>query len=165
MQCPDCKSERRTLLESRKTARGVRRRRYECQTCLHRWTDFEKGHKPKAKPAAETVKHHAFRRLSREEAIEIIQSKLPQRELSKIYGITRQAISRIQTGQQYKDIYEELFPFCRRPILHCIECLHWLREGCGLEFPEAGDTFATDCSAYKASVIQLPTITDDRQSA
>ena len=165
MQCPECKSEWTTVLESRKTARGDRRRRYECRTCLYRWTEFVVGAGPKAKPLARTVKHHAFRRLSREDAIEIIRSTLPQRELAKIYGITRQAISRIKTGQQYKDIYEEIYPESKRPLLHCIECLHWLPEGCGLEFPEAGENFATDCSAYKASVIQLPTITDDRQSA
>jgi len=165
MQCPECKSDWTIVLESRKTARGDRRRRFECRTCLHRWTDFVIGAGPKAKALAKTATHHAFRRLSRDDAIDIIRSTLPQRELAKVYGITRQAISRIKTAQQYRDVYEEIYPESKRPLLRCSECLHWLVQGCGLEFPEAGESFATDCSAYLASVTQLPTITDDLQSA
>jgi hypothetical protein len=107
----------------------------------------------------------AFRKLSRDEAIAVILSPLPQRELATIYGITRQAISRIKTGQQYRDIYEEIYPPRKGPLLHCVECLHWRRDNCGLGFPEAGETFASDCAAYIAAVTPLHSFDDNRQTA
>lgn len=147
--CPECKSERTGVLETRKTARGMRRRRYECQCCRYRWTTFVTNGKESAQQHPGVNKGNtAQRRLSREEAGAVITSPLPQRELAVIYGITRQAISRIQTGQQYRDIYQEIHPPRQGPILHCVECLHWRGEGCGLEFPEAGGDFASDCAAY-----------------
>jgi hypothetical protein len=160
VQCPECNSERSFILESRATARGQRRRRFECQTCLHRWTSFEQDtNSPYRRSKVEESK-----KLAKADVVELIESELAVPELAEKYDIAQEMVLRIQRGVLYKDIYEELYPCANRSVLHCVECLHWRRERCGLEFPEGGDTFATDCSAYLASVTQLP-ITDERQSA
>jgi hypothetical protein len=31
---------------------------------------------------------------------------------------------------------------------YCTECKHWGPDGCGLEIPEAGGTFASECSTF-----------------
>jgi len=34
------------------------------------------------------------------------------------------------------------------PKLSCFNCTHWSRGKCAMGFPEAGGSFATDCSCY-----------------
>jgi len=48
---------------------------------------------------------------------------------------------------------------------YCVECLHWSSGGCGFGFPEAGDTFATECSVFLASVTPLSTSTNQADCA
>jgi len=33
-------------------------------------------------------------------------------------------------------------------IVSCDQCVHWYKDNCGLGIPEAGATFATDCSSF-----------------
>ena len=151
MKCPDCKSENRRLLESRLTVRGKRRRRFECEVCKYRWTVFSdegKGRAYKNRWNANETRKSLWRRVSREDAIEIITSKLPQRVLAETYGVSRQSISLIQTGSMYKEIYQELYPPRTGPIPYCTDCSSWTREQCGFGFPDAGGDFATDCCVF-----------------
>ena len=37
----------------------------------------------------------------------------------------------------------------KEPQLSCVTCNHWQRSKCGMGFPEAGNTFANDCSCYQ----------------
>jgi transposase-like protein len=151
MNCPDCKSENRKLLESRPTVRGKRRRRFECQVCKYRWTVFtheSKGRAYRSRWDANETKKALWRSISKEDAIKIITSTLPQRVLAETYGITRQAISLIQTGSMYRDIYNEVYPARTGSIHSCSDCSSWIREQCGFGFPDAGGDFATDCCVF-----------------
>jgi len=153
VKCPDCQSENRKLLESRLTVRGKRRRRFECQICLYRWTVFSderQGRAYRNRWDANETKKSLWRRVSKQAAIEIITSKLPQRILAETHGISRQAVSLIQTGSMYRDIYNELYPAHTGPIYTCNGCSNWSNEQCGFGFPEAGGAFATDCAVYMA---------------
>jgi transposase-like protein len=161
VNCPECKSENRRLLESRLTVRGKRRRRFECQVCKYRWTFFtddSKGRAYKSRWDANETRKSLWRRVSREDALKIITSPLPQRVLAETYGVSRQAISLIQTGSMYKEIYQELYPARKGTVYSCASCASWSRRQCGLGFPEAGGDFATDCCVYSpnafADVVQ-----------
>ena len=162
-KCDQCGMQEWIVKETRMTVRGERRRRLQCNVCSHRWTVFteeNEGRPYQSKWDTQAGRSDAWRRLSREDARAIIQSELPQRELATIYGITRQAISLIQTGLRYKDVYWELHPPRVGPLRHCVECLHWSNGVCGFGFPEAGDEFANECTVFLASVTPLSTKTD-----
>lgn len=151
VNCPDCNKIKPKLLESRLTVRGIRRRRFECQGCRYRWTMFNKeteGREYLDKWSANKARFSEWRRLSPAQAMAIIVSPKPQRVLAKEYGVTRQTISSIQTGRFYKDIYLELYPPRTGPMIYCTSCKHWSHNRCGFGFPDAGDTFATECSVY-----------------
>ena len=129
--------------------------------CKYRWTVFSdegKGRAYKNRSDANETRKSLWRRVSREDAIEIITSKLPQRVLAETYGVSRQSISLIQTGSMYKEIYQELYPARTGPVYSCASCASWSKEQCGFGFPEAGGDFATDCVVYKpnafAAVVQ-----------
>jgi transposase-like protein len=157
VNCPDCKSENRKLLESRPTVRGKRRRRFECQVCKYRWTFFTdegKGRAYRSRWDANETKKTLWRRVSREDALKIITSSLPQRVLAAEYGMTRQAISLIQTGVMYKDIYQELYPARTSPVYFCTSCSSWNKEQCGFGFPDAGGDFATDCCVFTPRALE-----------
>ena len=34
------------------------------------------------------------------------------------------------------------------PMKVCDQCVHWGTKGCGMEFPDAGDTFADECAYF-----------------
>jgi hypothetical protein len=156
VNCPDCKSEKQKLLSSRLTVRGKRRRRFECQICKYRWTvhtDESKGRPYKTRWQDNEAKRSSWRRISREDALNIITSPLPQRVLAAQYGMSRQSISLIQTGSMYKEIYQELYPPRTGPVYSCASCASWSREQCGFGFPDAGGDFATDCCVYSPGAL------------
>jgi transposase-like protein len=156
VNCPDCKSENRKLLESRLTVRGKRRRRFECRVCLHRWTMFNDESKGRAythRWETSAAQKAAWRRLKRDDILKIIKSHLPQRMLAEKYGVTRQSISRIQLGLMYKDIYAEINPPRTGPVVYCTGCANWEYDSCGFGFPEAGGDFATYCCVYSPSTL------------
>jgi transcriptional regulator NrdR family protein len=153
MICPECSSERTGILESRPTARGVRRRRRVCTVCLYRWSTFGQDI---VEPAKKVVSK--YRRYCRREVIEILKSDLSQDKLALMYDTSRQVISRIKLGILYKDIHDEFHKPRTGAVLYCMNCINWSKRQCGLGFPEAGGDFATDCAVYKpnafAAVVQ-----------
>jgi transposase-like protein len=154
VNCPDCNKINPIVLDTRMTVRGVRRRRYECQGCHHRWTVFTKeieGRPYKSKWETQKELTDVCRRLSSDDARTIVLSPEPQRVLAARYGVTRQSISLIQNGLMYKNIYEEIYPPRTGPMIYCTSCRHWGRNRCGFGFPDAGDTFATECSVYMSN--------------
>ena len=150
--CPDCNKDEPRLIESRMTVRGVRRRRYECKGCRYRWSLFNKENegRPYKTYEQQEKRTDVCRRLSSEDARTIVLSNEPQRVLAARYGVSRQSISLIQIGRMYKNIYEEIYPPRTGPMIYCTSCAHWGRDRCSFGFPDAGDTFATDCSVYTA---------------
>lgn len=156
MNCPECKSEDRQLLSSRLTVRGKRLRRFECRICKYRWTlytDESKGRPYKTRWQDNPAKRSSWRRVSREDALKIITSPLPQRVLAAQYGMSRQSISLIQTGSIYKEVYQELYPVRTGPVYSCADCSSWSREQCGFGFPDAGGDFATDCCVFTPNTL------------
>lgn len=152
-KCEQCGMRDWTVKETRMTVRGERRRRLQCNVCSHRWTVFTKeneGRPYRSKWDTQAGRSDAWRRLSREDARAIIKSQLPQRNLAAIYGITRQAISLIQTGRAYKDVYWEMHPPRTGKLLYCRDCQYWNKNECSFDFPEAGDYFATECVLFEA---------------
>lgn len=141
--CEQCGMADWRVTDTRMTVRGVRRTRFECNVCKFRWTEFAEG-----VYKIQRQRTDAWRRISRDDARAIIESELPQRILAEQYGITRQAISLIQTGRTYKDVYEEYHKARHGKMMYCRDCSNWKNEQCGFEFPEAGDWFATECVLY-----------------
>lgn len=39
-------------------------------------------------------------------------------------------------------------PCAETPSVTCDSCVHMMSSGCGFDFPEAGDDFATECPVY-----------------
>lgn len=153
MSCEQCGMNDWSVRETRMTVRGERRRRLQCNVCSHRWTVFSKeneGRPYQSKWDTQAGRSDAWRRLSREDARAIIQSDLPQRNLAAIYGITRQAISLIQTGRMYKDVYWEVHPPRTGKMVYCTSCKEWQKDACSFGFPEAGGDFATECVLFDA---------------
>jgi hypothetical protein len=43
-----------------------------------------------------------------------------------------------------------------RPVDNCDDCIYMRASGCDLEFPEAGGTFAADCSMFEREPPEVP---------
>lgn len=94
------------------------------------------------------------RKLTTRQAVRVMLSDGSSASLAEKFGITRQAIDSIRTGQSYTEIYKRLHEKGRvvrsRGKLVCEQCVHWLGErGCDFGFPDAGGDFATDCSLFR----------------
>lgn len=153
MNCPTCDLQEVTVLESRKRADGARRRRYKCLACGYRWTQLYHG---VCEPRIRLVRKSApeQRRLTARQAVAVMLSDKSSASLAEKYGITRQAIDLVRTGQTYVEIYKRLERKGRRlrgqGRLVCEQCVHWRGEsGCDFGFPDAGGDFATDCSLFR----------------
>ncbi len=152
MNCPSCRSENYKAIDSRPLQNGTRRRRYVCKDCKERWTTFSTGKdtEPIVRSPAVTT-----RRLTFEQAKQIMLSDKSTLALAAEYGISHQAISQIRLGQTYSYIYIELqeqgFALAGQGSVFCDGCTHWSKGACGFDFPDAGGDFATDCVLYEAA--------------
>lgn len=82
-------------------------------------------------------------------------------ELAKVFGVSHQAVNQVRTGRAYRRLWPELprkFPEehyatpaqkAESKRLNCQNCTHWWQKKCGLDVPEAGGTFAEECSFYQ----------------
>lgn len=80
---------------------------------------------------------------------DILVSCKSHKEMSRRYGVTHQYIMQIRFGACCQSIAPEL-PRWSKDIT-CDRCLHWLKESCGLGFPdpiEEGPGFARNCAAW-----------------
>lgn len=148
-----CDRDQVLVLASRKRVDGVRRRRYKCLVCEHRWTQFYEG---ACDVRAKLVRTSApeRRNLTVRQAIFVMLSDKSSAALAAKYGVTRQAIDSVRHGKSYADIYKKLEAKGRKlrvqGRLVCEQCVHWRGElGCDFDFPDAGGDFATDCSLFR----------------
>jgi transcriptional regulator NrdR family protein len=157
MTCPECSSEQLRLLESRPTARGERRRRYTCDVCLHRWTEFS-ADKVRKRSFSFCRKNPTQRYLTHKEIVAILKSDLTITKLASEYNVPATTIAKIQRGTIYKAIYDQVCRPIETNANSCESCSNWSKERCGFGFPDAGGDFATDCVVYKpnafADVVQ-----------
>jgi len=144
--CPQCGGKGATI-HSRKTTKGQRRRRHECQECKHRWTTWAvlpMGEAPISRRNTKPQK----RALNDEQLLEVLvtRSKVPAGVLAKEWGISPWAIWQARSGQGYTDRLPEL-----PRGSGCLKCANWRSYGCGMGFPEAhleGPGFAKECAAF-----------------
>ena len=152
MNCPSCKSENYKAIDSRVRKDGTRRRRYVCKDCNERWSTLSTG-----KDAEPIVRFPPVvkRRLTFEQAKQIMLSSKSTLALAAEFGISHQGISQIRLGQVYSYIYRQLqeegFALASQGKVLCDQCAHWSGNSCGFEFPDAGGDFATDCVLYEAA--------------
>lgn len=131
-QCPKCGNNGRCI-ESRTRTDGARRRRIKCLACDHRWTQLVGGPPGYELPSTR-------RKLNADQIHAILASPLGYGRLAKEYGVTQSVIVRIKKGITYREITNSLGP-------SCADCEHW-SGSCAFGFPEAGSTFAQECSLY-----------------
>lgn len=152
MTCPSCKSENYKVIDSRVQKDGTRRRRYYCKDCTERWSTLSTG-----KDAEPIVRFPPVvnRRLTLEQAKQIMLSPRSTLALAAEFGVSHQAISQIRLGQSYAYIYRQLredgCALAGQGGILCDQCVHWSGGSCGFEFPDAGGDFATDCVLYEAA--------------
>lgn len=133
--CPKCGNIGRCI-ESRTRTDGARRRRLKCPACDHRWTQIEGGPPGSELPSTR-------RKLNADQIRAILSSPLGYVKLARQYGVTQSVIVRIKKGITYKELSSGLGPSCS-------DCEHW-SGSCAFGFPEAGSTFAQECSLYTPS--------------
>jgi hypothetical protein len=87
------------------------------------------------------------RRFSEEQIVRIIIKGESARALAKEFGVRHTTIERIRSGKTYKDIHRRLKGADAPGAALCTDCPHWYN-GCDLSIPEAGGSFAVQCSVF-----------------
>ena len=146
MQCPSCLSTDMRVVRSTLTLAGHRRRRWQCNSCVTRWTTREENESPARELRQPRPRVRGSRSLTNAEAAAIMLSAAGLRELSRQYGMSHSAISDIRNGRNYRDVYGVLG--LNRTT--CCSCRYW-NDGCTFLFPEAGGSFSQHCSMYQAN--------------
>jgi hypothetical protein len=67
-----------------------------------------------------------------------------------MYEITPEILDKYKEMQDKFDRLHSLL-FNEAPTLTCHQCHQWDRDHCSLHLPEAGGTFASECSYYYAA--------------
>lgn len=151
--CKACSSSHTEVLESRMCANGTRRRRFNCQSCGHRWTHHD-GPKPKtgAQPGSNYFKKGQAP-LTEDQVRMILERRdLTNKALADQLGRSSEAIRQVRIGKTYRDVLPDMprmIPL-RSGGVTCYTCEHW-RGDCTMGFPdplEEGPGFARDCDFY-----------------
>lgn len=156
--CESCGKDKCKVLESRPVTRDIRRRRWHCLSCKHRWTIYtnKKGvtvqRPPKIKQEQRTPK--SGRKLLKDEIkFILIETDLNNKELGDRFSLSRETIRLIRIGSIYKDVYPEIErskpKHSNRPS--CKKCEMW-KGRCLMEIPDPvveGVKFAKDCFWYE----------------
>lgn len=138
MDCPQCSNLAR-MLKTDKRQGGKKWRRWCCTSCSYRWSTVDG-----AEVSYRNDGNKRKRRFTDEQAREIIMSPLSLRRLAEIYGIRALGIWKIKHGITYRDVWLELQAGTER----CEDCCYWAG-GCAFDFPEAGSSFAQECSMFE----------------
>ena len=144
MRCTSCRGIDLRIIRSIVTLAGHRRRRWQCNGCQHRWTTFEEDAelpRERRKPRPRLI---GVRTLTNADAASIMLSTATARQLAAQHGLSRQAISDIKRGRNYRDVHAAL-GLNRKG---CNACRYW-SDGCTFSFPEAGGSFSQHCSLYE----------------
>lgn len=164
IDCPFCHSSRTKVCDTWSAGSGARRRRHLCHDCERRWTTHGEAPIKAAGPSVAALPAPRSPRVNKpplttEEVQAILIGGLVDGLTSGVlaarFGRTRSAINAILHGDYHRGICPELVRRGRRRYAidapTCPECIHWLGERCGMEFPDPGTDglqFAADCSAF-----------------
>lgn len=134
-----------------------------CKTCGHRWkVHFDRSLKREvvlSKDSANRPLNH--KKLIAEEVRLILTDMRSNSEIARELGVSHQSVHQVRVGMTHRDVHPELPRNIPRPqakrkriddssSISCRDCVHWWQGGCGLEVPEAGGAFATECSYFGA---------------
>jgi hypothetical protein len=144
MRCTACRGIDLRVIRSTLTLVGHRRRRWQCNNCQHRWTTYEEHAAPPRERRKPRPRLIGVRTLTNADAASIMLSPASTRQLAAEYGITRQAVSSIKRGHNYRDVHAAL-GLNRQG---CEGCRFWDKR-CTFGFPEAGGSFSQHCSLYE----------------
>jgi len=131
---------------------NIRTYRLCCKCCGHRWKVYYDKKRKK-----EVSMPPRYKWLSIDDIRFILTDPRPGAEVAKILKVTHQTVSQVRTGQSHKHLFPEL-PRNNsggKPKLmgedgkSCRNCKHWWKGSCGLDIPEAGGAFASDCSCFE----------------
>lgn len=144
MNCPKCDSIFTRVMKTAARQNGTRWRRYECNDCATRWSTNE--------DSSVSLRHLSSRHrraLTKNQALRVLTTSIPVRQLAEEYGVRHKQISFIRAGKTYKDVYEIVHGQGSAAGPICQNCVNWSK-CCQFNFPEAGGTFAEECSLYES---------------
>jgi hypothetical protein len=126
------------MLKSQVRKSGKRWRRWRCESCSYTWSTLDEPHVNYRNEA-----NRRRRKLTDAQAMELAASRLTLEVLSERYGVTRRKIWDIKNHSAYKDVFTQA-----QDASTCINCAYW-DSGCAFDFPEAGGSFAEECSMFE----------------
>jgi hypothetical protein len=146
-----------------KNGSTIRSYRLRCKCCGYTWNVYyDKKLKKEVIPTAMSDNRILnFKRFTPEEVKLILTDPRAGTQLAKIFNVAPQSINQVRTGRAYKDLWPELprvlpevrnykrGPSVRSTKVTCQDCEHWWQKQCGLGIPEAGGTFAVECSFFE----------------
>lgn len=167
--CESCGGDSCKVLESRPITRTVRRRRWICLTCNHRWTIYtnKKGETvkspPKNKPYSQQ-RPRTGRKLKHDEVKFILTTEFNNKDLGERFNLSRETIRLIRIGSIYKDVHPDIPRLKPKPSIKpsCRKCVNW-KGRCLMDIPDPvveGVRFAKDCIFYEVLHAEPSSILD-----
>ncbi len=142
----------------------IRSYRLRCRCCGFKWTVHYDTKLNKEVIATRMSDSRVLnqKKLTEAEVRLILTDQRSGAELAKVLGVTHQTVSQVRTGKTHQRMLPELprvvpearnykrVPIIRSTTITCQDCAHWWQKRCGLDIPEAGGTYAVECSFYQA---------------
>jgi hypothetical protein len=66
------------------------------------------------------------------------------------YEISQEQYNQLQTLDKVRAVLLGIDTSPSKSQLSCFNCTHWSRGACSMDFPEAGGSFANECSCYSS---------------
>lgn len=141
VSCPSCyATDNQRCIESNLRQDGIRRRRIECKECKHRYTSFDQP----------VLLNRVGKRSLDDDAVWLILASNKRNfELAKEYNVSGNVIANIRNGSRYTEIYKKFHGLTNDDLNGCTRCYYWDKR-CTFGFPEAGGTFASECTLFQS---------------
>ena len=119
-----------------------------CKLCGYRWTIYVDLNKGKEIPEPQVPSRKT--RLTEKEVKSILLDRRSYGQIAKDYDVSHQSISAIKRGETYKYFCKNIPRYKPKIKLNitCQTCDQWCNNKCALGVPEAGVSFANECSFY-----------------
>lgn len=160
-----CTHTFRRVVKTYKWANGspIRSYRLRCKSCGHSWTIYYDTVQKKEVQVDKCSDGKPLNqnRLTPDQVRTVLLDSRSSCELGRVFGVSHQSISQIRNGQVYKTMWPDI-PRKNQAtldytgalpgglaVLNCRNCAHWWQRRCGLDIPEAGGAFASECSCYQ----------------
>ncbi len=128
------------MLKSQMRMSGKRWRRWRCHSCSHAWSTLDDPHVSFRNEA-----NRRRRKLTDAQAMEIAESNLSLKVLAERFGVTSGKVWKLKHRLAYQDVLA-----APGKANMCNLCAYW-QGGCMFDFPEAGGSFAEECSMFESN--------------